>query len=559
MTTKITATNETKPALRQGEHFRRLSLSQVLGHERTWLLLLLGLGLAARLFLILLPLRVMLAKTLPDDAFYYFVIARNAAQGSGFTFDKVVPTNGFHPLWALLLIPVFGVFKDSSIAVRAALALGALLDVAAAGVLAATARRVLRKSSVVVAGLYLFNPRVIFESVNGLETSLAMLALAVFLWVSVKVYEDGALRDWALFGLVGGLAFLTRTDLAIIMLVVIFGLAAACLRGPFRAQGYEGWRSRAKNLMLRMGLAGILALVVVVPWFAWSLWRVGTLVQSSAVAVPLLAQYRIAQGGNVWGELLWPVINFSLHALLIYPGVGWIVLIFGLVLLRFSRAIEPSKIVNHAVWKEPHESPAPIKGVYLLWAPVMGAVLLVIVHSVVRWYPRGWYFVPLALCVTLPAGVVFARLAARLKKKAKWGFVALMAILLLAQMVRMEGETTYPGQGQALEAARWLESNTPRGAIAGAFNSGILAYFSDREIVNLDGVVDWNAIRARQRNKLINYLVERDGTYLIDHQAYIWNSFQPFLGPDVDRLHQVKAFGSQDAQYGPLLVYQVDH
>jgi hypothetical protein len=35
-----------------------------------------------------------------DDSFYYFEIARNAAQGLGFSFDSIEPTNGFHPLWA---------------------------------------------------------------------------------------------------------------------------------------------------------------------------------------------------------------------------------------------------------------------------------------------------------------------------------------------------------------------------------------------------------------------------------------------------------------------------
>ena len=41
-----------------------------------------------------------------DDAFYYFTIARNVALGEGPTFDGVAPTNGFHPLWLLFLVPL---------------------------------------------------------------------------------------------------------------------------------------------------------------------------------------------------------------------------------------------------------------------------------------------------------------------------------------------------------------------------------------------------------------------------------------------------------------------
>ncbi|MRS04845.1 hypothetical protein EG832_16760, partial [bacterium] len=37
------------------------------------------------------------------DAFYYLTVARNYAQTSVFTFDGIFPTNGFHPLWQVLL------------------------------------------------------------------------------------------------------------------------------------------------------------------------------------------------------------------------------------------------------------------------------------------------------------------------------------------------------------------------------------------------------------------------------------------------------------------------
>jgi hypothetical protein len=38
-----------------------------------------------------------------DDAFYYFKVADNLTKGHGSSFDGLVPTNGYHPLWLLLL------------------------------------------------------------------------------------------------------------------------------------------------------------------------------------------------------------------------------------------------------------------------------------------------------------------------------------------------------------------------------------------------------------------------------------------------------------------------
>ena len=39
----------------------------------------------------------------PDDAFFYLVIARNLAQGLGFSFDGREVTTGFHPAWLALV------------------------------------------------------------------------------------------------------------------------------------------------------------------------------------------------------------------------------------------------------------------------------------------------------------------------------------------------------------------------------------------------------------------------------------------------------------------------
>lgn len=47
-----------------------------------------------------------------DDAFYYYKIAANIAQGLGSTFDNMGQTNGYHPLWMLICIPIFSLSKN---------------------------------------------------------------------------------------------------------------------------------------------------------------------------------------------------------------------------------------------------------------------------------------------------------------------------------------------------------------------------------------------------------------------------------------------------------------
>jgi hypothetical protein len=48
---------------------------------------------------------------LTDDAFYYFKTAQNIAEGAGITFDGIAPTNGFHPLWMIICVPVFALAR----------------------------------------------------------------------------------------------------------------------------------------------------------------------------------------------------------------------------------------------------------------------------------------------------------------------------------------------------------------------------------------------------------------------------------------------------------------
>lgn len=48
---------------------------------------------------------------LTDDAFYYFKTAQNISEGAGITFDGIAPTNGFHPLWMLVCVPVFALAR----------------------------------------------------------------------------------------------------------------------------------------------------------------------------------------------------------------------------------------------------------------------------------------------------------------------------------------------------------------------------------------------------------------------------------------------------------------
>lgn len=490
-------------------------------------------GLALRLIVAWMPISVLVIHTLPDDAFIYFVIARNLAAGLGATFDGVAPTNGFHPLWALLLTPIFGAFSRGDLPVHLALTVSAVCDTAA-GALAgwvvwrAVGPELRSPAAVIATALYLFNPRTILESVNGLETGLAALALAACVLAWQFLRELPTAKRAAVFGGLAGLAVLARSDLGVIVAVLWPGLFTRKIL--FDAD---------RVLALRQGLiAGVAAVVVVSPWFLWSQLRLGTMAQSSGAAIPSLVAYAIQNSDpqKLWNGLLFPVINLSLRDTIIYPGASLILLVVSLILVLRDRAQNSNS--NY------------------LWLPVLGALLIIVIHTFVRWYPRGWYFVPLAWTVAVAVGpVAAAGLRTQLGKRVAAGLWIGLGAIVIAQAIKTINEPELKWQADMVTGAQWLKSNTAPDEIVGAFNTGIYAYYSERRVINLDGLVDWGAIEARHDKRLLDYFVSRGGGLLIDHREYIWSSFSPFFGER--SLELVAELPVADKTYGPIVVYRV--
>ena len=74
------------------------------------------------------------------------------------------------------------------------------------------------------------------------------------------------------------------------------------------------------------------------------------------------------------------------------------------------------------------------------------------------------------------------------------------------------------------EAALWLEANTGEEARIGSYNAGIIGYFSERTVINLDGVVNEDAYRARRAGKTLEYVCGKQIDYVVDLSLDRWES-----------------------------------
>src|SRR6266498_5686187 len=79
-----------------------------------------------------------------DDAFYYFKTAQNISEGYGITFDRLGRDSGFHPLWMVVITPIFTLARfDRLMPLRLVVMISALINAATAVVLYRLTKRYL--------------------------------------------------------------------------------------------------------------------------------------------------------------------------------------------------------------------------------------------------------------------------------------------------------------------------------------------------------------------------------------------------------------------------------
>ena len=196
-----------------------------------------------------------------DDAFYYFNTARNVTNGLGVTFDGINPTNGFHPLWMLICIPVFSLARfDLFLPFRLLVILMGVLNAGSAILLFQWISKVINKSAGIVAAvMWAFTPLIHAEtSLSGLETGLSVFFIILLISkISESVGETTrkTTTSLILIGSIAALAFLSRLDniFIIFMLGIWFTFSNSSIRVYLVMDVIMIMLSAYAGLLLRLG------------------------------------------------------------------------------------------------------------------------------------------------------------------------------------------------------------------------------------------------------------------------------------------------------------------
>ena len=461
-----------------------------------------------------------------DDAFYYFQIARNLAEGKFSTFDGgITRTNGYHPIWLFLITPFYWVF-DKEAALFAIKAFEIMLVAGGVALAAAAARLARMPWYLMFAALpTLYHIRALFR---GLEAAAALFMLGLFILALVLFARSPARWKWPLAAVAFALPWVRLEYVAISLAAT----GALCLIE-------WSWRERAPGAPLGARARSALSVRAVVPflaagagilvYFAYNRLVFGGIVPVSGATKQRWSQNRWEREGgysfvqNFQDVLQIPVFDYelvvALEVCVLFLLVWWFA--------RRSRSRQDWLLLAFLI------------GVSGLAAGHLAKFVQTVLTIHPSWGPEPWYFVPAYLLMTLivPArccvAIYFIRRfigpkSHRAANILSLGVVVAGVVFLLEKadftspfrfVERTSESSTREWEVTSHMGTQVMDRLLPENSIIGAWDAGVIGYFSRFPVVNLDGLVNsYDYLRARKEGTEAAF----NRRYGITHFANVW-------------------------------------
>ena len=401
-----------------------------------------------------------------EDGFYYFKIAQQVAGGHGSTFDGQNPTNGYHPLWLLLLVPLFWLAPSAPAALTAGVLVQVGLSAVAVVLVYLTARLLMgRVGAVVAAQLWLvFAASVTLGGQEFAVESVMVLATAYLYLRTRPDVRTSPVATYGGLGLLLGLSALARLE--------TFALAAMI-------GGWLAWpRHRLGHTAptaLHLAAFGLPVLLMALAYLAANIALIGEVFPVSAAvkrewSATLLADDAWFQESGWWAakarHLLWPLTApgglSSVHLALGLP------LIAGLWSLRWLSA----KAVGGGALLRLLTATSP----FIAFGLVQATLYTVLYHGSLSHPPH--YFVVQPWLAALLVGSATEDGLRRLAPATTWApTLATAALLIVPVGAAVEARTRHAERQERgtivplHDAAHWVSQNVPDNAVVGSWNA----------------------------------------------------------------------------------------
>lgn len=486
-------------------------------------LLILALALVIRLYISWRPLFYIDNLFIPDDTYLALKIAKNIASGAGITFDGIHPTNGFQPLYVFLVSPVYLIFKEDLITpVHICLSLLAIFNVLT-GLLIYKILKELTdaRKGILALILWSFSPQVIYNGINGLETSLSLflVALSVFYYLT-RIRESGnfAHRSFFVLGVLLGLSIFARIDSVFLLFAISIDLS---LRSYQKLK-----RLNIKSLLGKLGSIYVFTFFILLPWWIFQIIYSKTLMPVSGEAVRFRALSYVDHNPTldffkdkfVWSLTQWTNSPFPFYYFSHFPSLSELLIIIFILGGLFVLLVRKKEITKN------------ISPLNFLWIFSFGLLLFYCLYVPGDWYFKRYYYAVIFV-LTLYWGIFFDLIISFITRRFKVQSFFLTLLFLI-----FCGVLFYPNLKNYLfskpdsplrcdrdncsgyyKVALWMKDHVKKGEKIGSYQSGALGYFlDDNTVINLDGVVNSDALSALKNNNSFDYIKSENITFLTD-------------------------------------------
>ena len=400
-----------------------------------------------------------------DDFFYYAQIARNLAQHGISSFDGIHLTNGYHPLWLLLLTLLFKLTTGRGFYVGVQLVM-LLMGLLTYWLAAQTLRYFTRDAwSIAVCAAALGSATFIFRT--GMEVTIAIPALFAVLWYRLNPAFAWTQRQALLYGLLGSLAVLSRIDSLLFLFLLFAGDLFAF-----------GWRKVIAQLpWLVLGMAPLVVYV------ASNVLIFHTLGPVSAMAKELRLHHYPSL-------TLFQRVAVAHRDKYILLDCGLLAELLAVTLLLLLPRLLPSSPNGRDPLAGSGSSRATLT---VLWAIVVFPLLYCLVEIILSDWPLFfWYLYPVVL-VFFVTIVCILCLLEQAPAYHRYALAAGTAILFLVAGAYTAGNLHKPIRPMedlaVLDPAIVTFMEQHPGTYAVGNRAGLIGYLSTRPVVQLEGLV----------------------------------------------------------------------
>jgi len=497
---------------------------------------------------------------LVDDSYYYFEIARNFSSGKGIVFNNGIPTNGFHPLYLLLITPIYAIFGSNVIlSVYLSVLILFLFNVGTGFLLFHIGKIAYNlKAGMIASLIWLFNPYIIHTVLLGMEVPIQVffIALSVYYYLKKIKGNNFTIKESAILGIFMSLIILSRLDGIFFVMGIFISMffhRISNLRAKHKLKIKYVFKIILEKKFISIFILPILTVSI---WVLWSFISVGLLTPSSgnllkgnATGLKYILdvfdtfQYFVTR---VFGIFYYPPGNYLIQAIIFIIFIG-----IPLIFVIFFWLIKKDKFI--------------IKQFKLFDFLMINLVLFLGFYCLYQLRAREWYILYLDFVFVLAFSLGIAYLIdkfkkmrnnnilkkIRLKKNLKYIISALFILNFSYNSFEMYTHIKNSYEFN-ITMITYIENDIPSNKTIGSFNTGRLQYYSlNRDIINLDGLVNIELYRVIFHDNISNYINENID-YILDYDtSFVWLLF------DILNLTIIKDFG--EVVYNPYFPNNTRH